>query len=80
MTDGKVLELSRRVPTGFEWSVGTGTKRSHAQIIDRRFRPIRRASWYAVADTEEEALAKALGELEIDIARAHNTSGGKLSG
>lgn len=54
-------DLVRRIPEGCEWSTGTGTKRSHAQILAPH---IRRHSFYAVADTEEDALRLAIEELE----------------
>jgi hypothetical protein len=47
------------IPPNCTWSTGTGTKRSHAQIIS----PIRRHSFYAEAATEEEALEDALKQL-----------------
>ena len=60
--EGKLLErIAKRLHPGCEWSTGTGTKRSHAQIIAPH---IRRHSFYAVADTEEEALEAAIAELE----------------
>jgi hypothetical protein len=56
-----LTEVARRIPANCEWSTGTGTKRSHAQILAPH---IRRHSFYAVADSEAEALSLAVDELE----------------
>jgi hypothetical protein len=61
----KLEALAERIPPSCEWSTGTGTKRSHAQIIAPH---IRRNSFYAVANTEEDALRLAIEELEQFVA------------
>lgn len=61
----ELMELAERIPSGCDWSTGTGTKASHAQILASH---IRRHSFYAVAGTEPEALRLAIEELEREIA------------
>lgn len=57
-------QLVGRIPADCEWSTGTGTKQSHAQILAPW---VRRHSFYAVADTEAEALEMAVAELEAAL-------------
>jgi hypothetical protein len=64
-------ELAERVPGGCTWSTGTGTKKSHAQIIAP---DVRRHSFYAVADSEEEALSIAMEELSVALRASQETT------
>lgn len=61
--DAELQEVARLVPVGLEWSTGTGTKSSHAQILPEvHVTGKRRHSFFAVAATEAEALRQAAKE------------------
>ena len=63
MTD-EIEALARElVPSRLKWWTGTGTVRSSAQILDPRHR---NRSWYAVADSEAEALRLAAADMRAD--------------
>jgi hypothetical protein len=68
--DNDLAEVAKLVPEGLKWSVGTGTKRSHAQILPEGL--IGRChSFYATADTEADALREAAEQARVWVREMH---------